>query len=86
MYADLDCEALRSLESVLVGHKVFLAQMGPEADFSESIPNAWFASVPGHPLWLFCLRNIVARQAVAEVLPDECVPTLLKRSPHDIHA
>jgi hypothetical protein len=74
IYTDLDVEALHSLEDVLVGHKVFLAQMGPHTDFSESIPNAWFASVPGHPLWLFCLHGIIARQAVAEVQPDQCVP------------
>jgi mannosyltransferase OCH1-like enzyme len=73
IYADLDVEALRSLEEVLVGHRVFLAQMGPQEDFREAIPNAWFAAVPGHPLWLFCLRGIIARQAVAEVQPDECV-------------
>lgn len=70
MYADLDVEALRNMEEVLVGYKVFLARMGPQEDFSHSVPNAWFASGPGHPLWLFCIQQVIARQAMNT--PTKC--------------
>ena len=37
------------------------------------LPNAWFASVAGHPLWLFCTQEIIARQAKASLMPTRCV-------------
>ena len=59
MYADLDFEALKSVEELLVGHKVYLAAMGSDDKFEHGVPNAWMASVPGHPFWLFCLQQVI---------------------------
>lgn len=58
MYADMDMECLRSVEPLLQGQQLVLARMGPNPDLEHSIPNAWFASVPGHPFWLQLLYQI----------------------------
>lgn len=58
MYADMDVECLRSVEPLLQGQQLVLARMGPEHDFGDSIPNAWFASVAGHPFWWQLLQQI----------------------------
>lgn len=32
--------------------------MGDHYDFDNNVPNAWIASVPGHPLWIRLLEDI----------------------------
>ena len=76
MYADLDFEALKKVEELLVGHKVYLAAMGTDEDFEHGLPNAWMASVPGHPFWLFCL------QLVTKLNYSRCAPMPASRSTH----
>ena len=64
MYADLDFEALKSVDELLVGHKVYLAAMGADHEkFEHGVPNAWMASVRGHPFWLFCLQQVIKLNA-----------------------
>eukprot|EP00877_Chromochloris_zofingiensis_P006264 jgi/Chrzof1/1891/Cz10g25050.t1 len=58
VYVDLDIEALKPVDSLLQGHDVVLAYMGSDPTFSNSIPNAFLASVPHHPFWLMMLFNI----------------------------
>ncbi|KAJ3070824.1 hypothetical protein HK102_006575 [Quaeritorhiza haematococci] len=48
---------------------VVLASMGPKnqiAKFPHSFPNAWMASRPGHPFWLFCLDYVMSSFADTE--------------------
>ena len=59
MYADLDFEALRSLEPLLLGEQLVLAAMTADLDWHQSIPNAWMASARRHPFWLFTLAAII---------------------------
>jgi mannosyltransferase OCH1-like enzyme len=63
MYADLDFEALRSVDELLAGHVVVLAAMNTDLEMHETIPNAWMASVPHHQFWLFCLQQIIRKAA-----------------------
>ena len=76
MYADLDFEALKNVEELLVGHKVYLAAMGTDEDFAHHVPNAWMASIPGHPFWLFCL------QQVTKLNYRRCAPVPASTSTH----
>eukprot|EP00727_Mastigamoeba_balamuthi_P014206 m51a1_g9408 hypothetical protein (318) ;mRNA; r:309388-310617 len=74
VYADMDVEALKPLDALLVQacveqRNVILARMdGPgSGDHANAIPNAIMASArPGEPFWPFCARmwvsNIVARE------------------------
>ena len=68
MYADLDFEALRNVEPLLPGRQVLLGSMMTGMDScrgaewgmcNHAIPNAWMASVRGHPFWLFALHQII---------------------------
>ena len=63
MYADLDFEALKNLEPLLRGGGVFLAAMGKDESFVHSLPNAWMASVKGHPFWLICMQQVIKHSA-----------------------
>jgi hypothetical protein len=44
-----------------VGQKAILAMMSSDIYFGHNIPNAWMASSPGHPFWLFLARVIHER-------------------------
>lgn len=100
MYADLDFEALRNVEPLLPGRQVLLGSMmtgmdecvppgptgaGPMCD--HAIPNAWMASVRGHPFWLFALQQIIktagdtnlSRHACSE--PCFCTANASERAP-----
>lgn len=50
------------------GRKAFFGRMGTDTGFSNSIPNAWMASTPGHPFFLTVLESIM--KSMAEGLGD----------------
>lgn len=57
VYADLDFESLKNLEPLLKDKRgVVVAQMGTRNTFGHRIPNAWMASTPGHPFWMYCVH------------------------------
>ena len=58
MYLDLDFVALKPFDELLGAKSVVLAEMSNDTAFEHNIPNAWMASTPGHPFWLFCLQEI----------------------------
>ena len=63
VYTDLDTECLRSTNTLIEkygkpGKQAFVAQMGTDPEFEQAIPNAWFASTPGHPFWLLPLEYV----------------------------
>lgn len=58
LYADMDVACLKPMTPLLRHKQVVLARMGEDRGFEHSIPNAWFASVPGHPFWLQLLWTI----------------------------
>ncbi len=41
------------------GRKAFFGRMGTDVYFSNSIPNAWMASTPGHPFFLVVLESVI---------------------------
>ncbi len=56
VYADLDVEALKPIDLLLEGSEPVLAFMSSTWWLRHNIPNAWFASPPGHPFWQVCTR------------------------------
>jgi mannosyltransferase OCH1-like enzyme len=58
VYTDLDAESLRPVDELLAGRAAVVAVMGTNMRFEHSIPNAFMASVPGHPFWLHLLYAI----------------------------
>lgn len=66
VYADLDMECLRSSDTLFEtynqpGRQAFLGRMGSDDSSSASLPNAWFASTPGHPFWVLPLEYVESK-------------------------
>jgi hypothetical protein len=69
IYADLDTVCLRPLDHLLDSavaaaggaHVAVLAQMSADEGFEHNVPNAWMASTPGHPFWLF-MAGVIERR------------------------
>ena len=57
----MDFESIRPLDEFLKGKKLVLGRMGPDTNFEHSIPNAFMASIPGHPFWIKVLESITER-------------------------
>ena len=86
IYADLDTWCLRPIDTLFKpgSRKAYVAEMGPDKDFGHNIPNAWFASAPNHPFWIFyskcaveLLSNPQGRKSEAEQVTG---PLLLKQA------
>ena len=64
VYADLDTDCLQGWDSLIKEYRepgyrqVYTARMGTNDAHSNSIPNAWMASTPGHPFWLLPLEYL----------------------------
>lgn len=83
VYADLDVQCLRSLDTLIGGEGVFLGRMGGDPDFEHAVPNAIMASSPRHPFWLLVIAHIAeaARQNESALRPEYMTgPVILKRS------
>jgi mannosyltransferase OCH1-like enzyme len=79
VYTDLDAESLRPLDGLLAGRAAVLAAMGSDLDtFEHSIPNAFMASVPGHPIWVHLLRAV--KEAAGQINSDTGVETVAGES------
>lgn len=59
LYVDLDFESLQALDPLTENASVLLAYMGKDHDFEHNIPNAFMASVPGHPFWWYCISKVM---------------------------
>lgn len=53
IYADLDTWCLQPIDNLVSDAKAYVAEMSEETGFNQNIPNAWLASGPGHPFWIF---------------------------------
>jgi mannosyltransferase OCH1-like enzyme len=69
VYFDLDSKSFKSLDILFNGASVereksslFLARMGSNVDFSDSLPNAFMASRKGHPFWNCLIGEIVENE------------------------
>ena len=56
VYSDLDVLCLKPMDD---GHDLVLGRMGDDLEFTHSIPNAWFASKPGHSFWMWYANLIL---------------------------
>jgi hypothetical protein len=54
------------------GRKAFFGRMGTDTGFSNSIPNAWMASTPGHPFFLLVLESVM--KSIADGLSENDGP------------
>lgn len=61
VYVDVDFECLHSLEPLLnnMTASAVVGQMDPDLTWRHSIPNAFMASRPGHPLWMFAAYRMM---------------------------
>ena len=58
-YADLDVECLASHVPLAQCGGVLMPLMSDDYSGLHNVPNAWLASEPGHPFWLFVLTRIL---------------------------
>ena len=54
------------------GDKALLGRLSDDHDWQQNIPNAWLASTPGHPFWMFCLMEIAKASSWLQCKGDEC--------------
>lgn len=74
VYADLDFRALKPMGELLkgAGHKAVVGRLSDQHDWEQNIPNAWLASSPGHPFWMFCLMEIAKGASWVQCDGDDC--------------
>ncbi len=85
IYADMDTECLRPLDSVLNAADVVLGRMGTNALFEHSLPNAVMLSAPRQEFWLLAMSLLLEPVPAKEQRPDFITgPVLLKRA-HDLY-
>ena len=63
VYADLDFQALRPMKELfeIFPGTAFVANISSDHDFEHNTPNAWMASVKGHPFWMFAVAEVIRR-------------------------
>ncbi|KAI9208644.1 nucleotide-diphospho-sugar transferase [Polychytrium aggregatum] len=79
VYADLDMECLRAMDAPVVEGgpaliergSALISFMGLDTQFEHSLPNAWMASAPGHPFWMFVVDEIMRAVARSTTLTAE---------------
>jgi len=78
VYVDLDCECFKSVEPLLEGD-VVLGRLNSDPTFHHAIPNAFLASVPGHPFWVELIEEVQRRFRTNQFASVEelCGPILL---------
>ncbi|KAI9350765.1 nucleotide-diphospho-sugar transferase [Obelidium mucronatum] len=65
VYADLDFECLKPLDTLLASHHAVLGSMSVGMNlflYAHSIPNAFMSSKPGHPMWMQCAKRIMSNR------------------------
>jgi inositol phosphorylceramide mannosyltransferase catalytic subunit len=78
LYADLDTQCLKPLDTVLARKGVVLGRMGKDPGFSHSVPNAIMASSPREEFWLYVIAKAMVT-AEKPSRPEETTgPVLLK--------
>lgn len=74
VYADLDFRALKPMDELLVGSEplAVVGSLSPDVDWDNNFPNAWLASSPGHPFWMYCLMEIARASSVLGCSGIDC--------------
>jgi len=88
VYADLDCECLRPIESLMHGQQFVIGVEPAEHEQLEKAIHrglrnilcpSFIGSVPGHPFWTHVIAHVAAARAEPDVL-DATGPFLLTRA------
>jgi inositol phosphorylceramide mannosyltransferase catalytic subunit len=86
IYADMDTECLRSLDSVTNESGVVLGRMGSNPGFEHSIPNAVMASEPRQEFWLFVMSLMLDPPAsITNQRPEYRTGPVLLKLAHDTY-
>ncbi|KAI8908576.1 nucleotide-diphospho-sugar transferase [Gorgonomyces haynaldii] len=66
LYVDMDTIPFESVDPLFEGHEnePILGQISSDTNWDNNIPNAFMASKPGHPFWIFVWGNILMRRSV----------------------
>ncbi len=74
VYADLDFRALKPMDDLFrgAGQKAVLGRLSDDHMWQQNIPNAWLASSPGHPFWMFCLMEIAKGSTWLQCKGQDC--------------
>ena len=74
VYADLDFRALKPMDALFrgAGQKAVLGRLSDDHMWQQNIPNAWLASSPGHPFWMFCLMEIAKGSTWLQCKGQDC--------------
>jgi SAM-dependent methyltransferase len=92
MYADLDYEALRNVEPLLLGHRAVTSWDSPRGVQRRCLNQAWMAAVPGRPIFLHLAREGARRWRTgvrgveSATGPDMFTQELARAGMNDIHA
>jgi mannosyltransferase OCH1-like enzyme len=85
IYADMDTECLRPLDSMLNAADVVLGRMGTNPVFQHSLPNAVMLSAPRQEFWLLAISLLLEPVPAKQQRPDWVTgPVLLKRA-HELY-
>ena len=80
IYSDLDTWCLKPMDEITDNESILLAYMSMDYDFPHNIPNAWMASVPGHPFHIFFVETMISSYS-PDVGPEMVTgPIALKRA------
>lgn len=88
-YFDLDFESLRNLEPLLLDIQVALAYMTNSTASELAVPNAFVASIPGHPFWWYVVKHVLMAVASDQIGNDDAFrttgPIMLKNAIDQYH-
>ena len=79
-YMDLDVECLQSLDRYLNVGDIVFGRMGPDPNFSHSIPNAIMAARPRQEFWLFVFSALLQEKNLDAPPELTTGPAFLKNS------
>ena len=54
------------------GPHAYLGRITEDDNWQHNIPNAWMASSPGHPFWMFCLMEIARASTWLRCDANDC--------------
>ncbi|KAI9208645.1 nucleotide-diphospho-sugar transferase [Polychytrium aggregatum] len=94
VYADLDMECLRAMDapydkdqpSLTDRASALIAFMGTNTQFEHSLPNAWMASAPGHPFWMFVVNEMIKARSSGKSGTEELTGPVVLHSAWKIYS
>ena len=85
IYADMDTECLRPLDSMLDVADVVLGRMGTNPNFKHSLPNALMLSAPRQEFWLLVMSLLLEPMRPIAQRPESATGPVLLRRAHRLY-